>query len=200
MKYLLKELGISVLATLALALLVSGIYPVLVWGASQIFARRASGSLVEEQGKVVGSELIGQNFTSDKYFIPRPSAAGTGYDAANSGVTNLGPLSQKLVDAVKERVADYRKRNGLDDTTPVPADAVLASSSGLDPHISVKNAMLQAPRVAKARGMREGIVRHFVEQHTEGRDLGFLGEPRVNVLLLNLALDQHPGNPEVEGR
>jgi K+-transporting ATPase ATPase C chain len=200
MKFLLKELGISVLATLGLAVLVSGIYPAAVWGASRLFPHRANGSLLVEEGKVIGSELIGQNFTSDKYFIPRPSAAGTGYDAANSGATNLGPLSQKLSDSVKERVAEYRKRNGLDDKTPVPADAVLSSSSGLDPHISVKNAMLQAPRVARARGMREEIVRHFVEQHMEGRDFGFLGEPRINVLLLNLALDRHPGRSETEGR
>jgi K+-transporting ATPase ATPase C chain len=200
MKYLLKELGLSVLATLTLAVLLSGLYPVLVWGASQLFARRANGSLVVEQGKVLGSEMIGQNFTSDKYFLPRPSAAGLGYDAAQSGASNLGPLSLKLMDTVKDRVAEYRKRNGLDDATPVPADAVLASSSGLDPHISVQNALFQAPRVAKARGLREEIVRYFIEQHTEGRELGFLGEPRVNVLLLNLALDQHPGRPAAEGR
>src|SRR5262249_40888638 len=133
MKYMLKELGVSVAATLFLALLLGGIYPVAVWGLAQVFSKRANGSLIVEQGKVIGSELIGQNFTSDKYFIPRPSAAGNGYDAANSGGSNLGPLSQKLSDGVKERVAEYRKRNGLDEKTPVPADAVLASSSGLDP-------------------------------------------------------------------
>jgi len=139
--------------------------------------------------------LIGQNFTSDKYFTSRPSAAGSGYDAANSGGTNLGPLSKKLLVSVKDAVADYRKKNGLKDDALVPADAVLSSSSGLDPHISAPNAFLQAPRVARVRGMREELVRHFIEQHTEGRDLGFLGEPRVNVFRLNLTLDQYPEHP-----
>jgi K+-transporting ATPase ATPase C chain len=200
MKLLLKELGISTVATLVLAVLVGVIYPVMVWGAARILPGRAGGSLIEKDGKVIGSELIGQNFTSDRYFMPRPSAAGNGYDAVNSGGSNFGPLSKKLLDGVRERAAEYRKKNGLKDDAVVPADAVLASASGLDPHISVSNALLQAPRVAKARGMREEIVKHFVEQHTEGRDLVFLGQPRVNVLLLNLALDQHPGRSEAEGR
>jgi K+-transporting ATPase ATPase C chain len=193
MKTLVRELMTSLIATIALAVLVSGIYPVAIWGLSRLFAHKADGSLIVSDGKVIGSALIGQHFEGDKYFTSRPSAAGTGYDAANSGGSNLGPLSKKLVDGVKDNVAAYRKQNGADEKTPVPADAVLASSSGLDPHISVENAMIQAPRVAKARGMSAEIVRHYVEQNTEGRDLGFLGEPRVNVLLLNRALDANPG-------
>jgi K+-transporting ATPase ATPase C chain len=196
MKPLMKELGTSVLATIALGFLLCGVYPIAVWGAAQLFPARARGSLIENQGKLLGSELIGQGFSGEKYFHPRPSAAGNGYDAANSGGTNLGPLSQKLVDSVKERVAAYRRENGLEADAPVPADAVLSSASGLDPHISVKNAGLQSRRVAAARGMREETLKHFVAQHTEGRDLGILGEPRVNVLLLNLALDRYPGGPE----
>lgn len=196
MKTLVKELTTSLIATIALAVLVSGIYPVLIWGLSRLFSHKAGGSIVVADGKVVGSELIGQHFEGDKYFTSRPSAAGNGYDAANSGGSNLGPLSKKLLDGVKDNVAAYRKQNDVDEKTPVPADAVLASSSGLDPHISVENAMLQAPRVAKSRGMSREIVRHYVDQQTEGRDLGFLGEPRVNVFLLNRALDAHPGSVE----
>jgi len=194
MRQLGRELVVSVIATLVLAALLCGVYPAVVWaGARVLFPARSAGSLVVEGGKLQGSELIGQNFSSDKYFTGRPSAAGTGYDASNSGGSNLGPLSQKLVDGVKERVQEYRRRNGLAGDVPVPADAVLASGSGLDPHVSVQNAELQVKRVSKARGMREETVRHFVEQHTEGRELGILGDPRVNVLLLNLALDQYPG-------
>lgn len=202
MKKVLRELAISTTATLLLALLVGGVYPLAVWAAAQLFPQRAGGSLIVKDGKVVGSELIGQNFTSDRYFLPRPSAAGNGYDATSSGGSNLGPLSKKLLDGVKDRAVEYRKKNGLKDDAIVPADAVLASASGLDPHVSVANAELQTPRVARSRGMREEIVRHFVEQFTEGRELGLLGEPRVNVLRLNLALDQHPGNtePKLEGR
>jgi K+-transporting ATPase ATPase C chain len=202
MKKLLKELAISTAATLVLALLLGGAYPLAVWAAAQLFPKRAGGSLILSDGKVLGSELIGQNFTSDRYFLPRPSAAGNGYDATNSGGTNLGPLSKKLLDGVKDRVVGYRKKNGLKEDALVPADAVLASGSGLDPHISVANAHLQVSRIARSRGMREEIIRHFVEQFTEERELGFLGAPRVNVLLLNLALDQHPSSmePKLEGR
>jgi K+-transporting ATPase ATPase C chain len=196
MRMLGRELLLSLIFTLVIGLLVCGVYPVLVWGASRVFAQKADGSLVVSGGKLLGSELIGQHFEGDGYFTSRPSSAGTGYDAANSSGSNLGPLSQKLIDGVKANVEAYRKQNDLDEKTPVPADAVLGSSSGLDPHISLKNALLQAPRVAKARSMREEIVRHYVERYTEIRDLGFLGEPRVNVLLLNLALDQYPGTPK----
>jgi K+-transporting ATPase ATPase C chain len=200
MRQMLREVGTSVVATLVFALLVSVAYPVAVWALGRVFSRQADGSIVRRDGATLGSDLIGQNFTSDRYFWGRPSAAGNGYDAANSSGTNLGPLSQTLLDSVKDRVSDYRKKNGLKDTDPVPADAVLSSASGLDPHISVANARLQAPRVAKARGLREEVVAHFIENHTEGRDLGFLGEPRVNVLLLNLSLDEYPGVSGGPGR
>jgi K+-transporting ATPase ATPase C chain len=134
--------------------------------------------------------LLGQGFAEAKYFHPRPSAAGNGYDAASSGGSNLGPTSQKLNDAIKERVAAYRTENGLSETEPVPADAVTASGSGLDPQITLHNAELQLPRVAKVRGLSEDKLREVVGQHTDGRDLGILGEPGVNVLQLNRALDQ----------
>ncbi|HLY09741.1 MAG TPA: K(+)-transporting ATPase subunit C [Planctomycetota bacterium] len=196
MRTLVRELTTALVSTVALGILVCGIYPAALWGLSRLFSHKADGSLVLDGGKVVGSELIGQHFAGDKYFTSRPSSAGTGYDAANSSGSNLGPLSQKLIDGVKDNVAAYRKQNGLEETTPVPADAVLGSSSGLDPHISVENALLQAPRVARVRGMSAEIVRHYVEEHTEGRDLGFLGEPRVNVFLLNRSLDLHPGATE----
>ena len=130
-----------------------------------------------------------QGFTADKYFHPRPSAAGNGYDAANSGGSNLGPTSQKLNDAIKDRIGAYRKENGLREDEAVPADAVTASGSGLDPHISLRNAELQTSRVAKARALSEGKVRELIEQNTDGRDLGVLGDPGVNVLTLNRALD-----------
>jgi K+-transporting ATPase ATPase C chain len=138
---------------------------------------------------VRGSKLLAQGFTADKYFHPRPSAAGNGYDAANSSGSNLGPTSQKLNDAIKDRVAAYRKENGLNESEVVPADAVTASGSGLDPHISLHNAELQTPRVAKARSLSEGKLRELIEQNTDGRDLGVFGEPGVNVLTLNRALD-----------
>ena len=191
MKALFSEIRSAVLATLALAVICCGLYPLVVFGISQtLFRDKANGSLiVDPNGTVRGSKLLGQSFTADKYFHPRPSAAGNGYDAANSGGSNLGPTSQKLNDAMKEHITAYRKENGLSDTDPVPADAVTASGSGLDPHISLRNAELQTPRVAKASGLTEERVRELIRQNTEGPDLGFLGEPGVNVLLLNLALD-----------
>ena len=139
-----------------------------------------------------GSALLAQNFSGEKYFQPRPSAAGTGYDAANSSGTNLGPTSQKLADSIKAAVAAYRTANGLAADAPVPADAVTSSGSGLDPHISVANAERQSARVARVRAVPLETVRRLVAQHTEGRGLGLLGEPGVNVLLLNLALDRIP--------
>jgi K+-transporting ATPase ATPase C chain len=139
---------------------------------------------------VRGSKLLGQNFTAEKYFHPRPSAAGNGYDAANSSGSNLGPTSQKLNDAIKERVEAYRKENGLKETDMVPADAVTASGSGLDPHISLRNAELQTARVAKARNLSEDKVRALIQQNTDGADLGILGDAGVNVLKLNIALDE----------
>jgi K+-transporting ATPase ATPase C chain len=190
MKYLIRELRISLMATLSLAILLCGIYPLLVWIVGQgLFPHNANGSLIVRKGTVIGSSLLSQGFTDPKYFHPRPSAAGRGYDAAGSGGSNLGPTSEKLVDGVRQRAVDYRIENGLGPDAIVPADAVTASASGLDPHISVKNALLQARRVAKARNLTVELVMEKVDAHTEGRTLGILGEPRVNVFMLNLDLD-----------
>lgn len=192
MKALFTEIRGAVMSTLVLAVVCCGLYPLLVFGISQVlFHYQANGSLiVDKDGAVRGSRLLAQGFTGEKYFHPRPSAAGNGYDAASSGGSNLGPTSQKLNDAIKDRIAAYRAENGLKETDPVPADAVTASGSGLDPHISLQNAELQVPRVAKTRGMAEEKVRELVQQNTDGRDLGVFGEPGVNVLQLNLALDE----------
>ncbi len=192
MKDLFSEIRGAVMATLALAVVCCGLYPLVVWGIAQaVFPDKANGSLITDaKGTVVGSKLLGQGFTGEKYFHPRPSAAGNGYDAANSSGSNLGPTSQKLADAVKERVEAYRKENGLKDTDAVPADAVTASGSGLDPHISSRNAELQAPRVAKARNLSVDKVLELIRAHTDRADFGLLGEPGVNVLTLNLALDK----------
>lgn len=191
MKELFSDIRGAVMSTLVLAVVCCGIYPLIVFGIAQAaFHDKANGSLiVDKDGTVHGSKLLGQGFTDAKYFHPRPSAAGNGYDAANSSGSNLGPTSQKLNDAIKDRVTAYRTENGLKETDAVPADAVTASGSGLDPHISVRNAELQLPRVAKVRSVSEDIMRALIQQATEGPDLGFLGEPGVNVLKLNLALD-----------
>jgi K+-transporting ATPase ATPase C chain len=190
MRALLKELRISLVATLCLAMLLCGIYPMFVWGLAQgIFTREANGSLIVKDGKTAGSNLLAQGFAGAKYFHPRPSAAGSGYDAAGSGGSNLGPLSKKLTNDTAQRVRDYRDENGLAPGVRIPADAVSASGSGLDPHISPENALLQAPRVARARGWSEEIVIGKIKAHTEGRTLGVFGQPRVNVLMLNLDLD-----------
>jgi potassium-transporting ATPase KdpC subunit len=197
MKALFSEIRGAVFATLVLAIVCCGLYPLVVFGISQmLFHDKANGSLIVDQdGTVRGSKLLAQGFTADKYFHPRPSAAGNGYDAASSGGSNLGPTSQKLSDAIKDRVAAYRKENGLSETEPVPADAVTASGSGLDPQISLRNAELQTPRVAKARGLSEEKVRELVQLNTDGRNLGVLGDPGVNVLELNLALDSPAAQP-----
>jgi len=197
MKALFSEIRGAVFATLILAIVCCGLYPLVVFGISQaLFRDKANGSLIVDQdGTVRGSKLLAQGFTADKYFHPRPSAAGNGYDAASSGGSNLGPTSQKLSDAIKDRVAAYRKENGLSETEPVPADAVTASGSGLDPQISLRNAELQTPRIAKARGLSEHKVRELVQQNTDGRNLGVLGEPGVNVLESNLALDSLAAQP-----
>ena len=192
MKEFFSHIRGAVVSTVVLSVICCGLYPLIVFGISQaLFRDKANGSLiVDPQGTVHGSKLLGQGFADPKYFHPRPSAAGNGYDAASSSGSNLGPTSQKLNDAIKDRIAAYRAENGLKETDPVPADAVTASGSGLDPHISLQNAELQIPRVAKARGTTEEKVRELIQQNTDARDLGVFGDPGVNVLQLNLALDQ----------
>jgi potassium-transporting ATPase KdpC subunit len=191
MKEFFSNIRSAVVSTFVLAIVCCGLYPLIVFGISQAFFHdKAIGSLiVDPNGTVRGSKLLGQEFADAKYFHPRPSAAGNCYDASNSGGSNLGPTSQKLNDAIKERIAAYRAENGLSATELVPADAVTASGSGLDPHISSHNAQLQIPRVAKARNLGEDKVRELVQQNTDGRPLGVFGEPGVNVLQLNRALD-----------
>jgi K+-transporting ATPase ATPase C chain len=192
MKEFFSNIRGAVVSTLVLAVVCCGLYPLVVFGISQaLFHDKANGSLiVDPNGTVRGSRLLGQEFADAKYFHPRPSAAGNGYDATSSGGSNLGPTSRKLNDAIKERLAAYRAENGLSESAPVPADAVTASGSGLDPHISLQNAELQIPRVVKARGVAEEKVRELISQNTNGRDFGVFGEPGVNVLQLNRALDQ----------
>jgi K+-transporting ATPase ATPase C chain len=177
--------------TLLLTLLTGLIYPGVVTGLCQLlFPRTANGSLLEVKGKIVGSTLLGQNFSKPEYFHPRPSAAGNdGYDATASSGSNLGPTNQKLIDRVKADIAKFRQENpGYQG--PIPADMVTTSASGLDPDISPASALAQAPRVAQARGATLDQVTHLVEVHTKGRRWGFLGEPRVNVLFLNLDLNR----------
>ncbi|MGO9175750.1 MAG: K(+)-transporting ATPase subunit C [Desulfobaccales bacterium] len=193
---LLQEIKVSALVTLALLIILCGAYPLVVWGIAQVaFPSQANGSLINVKGQVVGSRWLAQNFSGAQYFHPRPSAAGdTGYDGTSSGGSNLGPLSQKLTDQVKERVEKYRAENNLPAGTLVPADAVTASGSGLDPHISPGNARLQAPRIAQARNLKETTIRSLIAKYRQGPDWGLFGEPRVNVLRLNLALDAIPVN------
>ena len=191
MKIAVSELRAAILAVLALAVLCGGLYPLIVFVFAQtVFHDRANGSLVVGADRLVrGSSLIGQGFQSAGYFHSRPSAAGAGYDAASSGGRNWGPTSRKLNDAIRGAVALYRSENGLAEAQPIPADAVTASGSGLDPHISPENAALQIPRIAQARGWSEDGIRKLVDFFTDPPQFGLLGEPRVNVLLLNLALD-----------
>jgi potassium-transporting ATPase KdpC subunit len=192
MNTIVKETTTAIRATLLFAFVLCGIYPVIIWGASQLlFPHQANGSLIEGiDRKILGSEWLGQNFTGAKYFHPRPSAAGAnGYDAANSSGSNLGPTSKKFIDSVKQRVSDYRTENGLAADALVPGDAVTASGSGLDPHISPKNALLQVPRVARERGLGVDYVKSEIAKATDRPSLGILGEAGVNVLKLNLALD-----------
>lgn len=192
MKEFTSHIRGAVVGTLVLAVVVCGLYPLAVWAIGQVaFKDKANGSLiVAKDGTVQGSRLLGQNFTEPKYFHPRPSAAGAnGYDAASSSGSNLGPTSQKLADQIKDRVAAYRSENGLAASVQVPADAVTASASGLDPHISLANATLQAARVATTRGLPEEKVLELIRANTDAQSLGILGDAGVNVLQLNLALD-----------
>ncbi len=186
-----RQLGTGFRMMLVLTVLTGLLYPGVVTGLCQaLFPARANGSLVVANGHAIGSELIGQNFKRPEYFQPRPSAAGNdGYDPTASGASNLGPTSQKLADRVKDSVASFRKNNP-DYTGPIPADLVTSSGSGLDPDISPASAEAQAARIAKARGIPVEQVQDLIAAHTQGRDLGFLGEPRVNVLEINRALDQ----------
>ena len=194
MKTLFHELRTALLLTAFLAVLLGAVYPVLVWGAAQLlFPSAANGSLVRDpDGALRGSALLAQHFTGERYFHPRPSAAGAGYDAAASSGSNLGPTSRKLAEMVAAGVATYRTRHLLPTGTPVPADAVTRSSSGLDPHISPANAAVQSHRVARVRGLRPELIRTLIEQHTASPDWGVFGQARVNVFLLNRALDGLP--------
>jgi potassium-transporting ATPase KdpC subunit len=204
---MLRQLKPAVLSVAVLTVLCGFLFPAVITAVAQtVFPHQANGSLVRRDGRVVGSELIGQTFSAPGYFHSRPSAAGAGYDAGASSGTNLGPTSDKLVngvhtklasgeddpgnfDGIRDLAAAYRRENGLAEGAPVPPDAVTRSASGLDPHISPVNAILQAARVAKARGIPEETVTRLVRENTQPRQLGLLGEPRVNVLKLNLALD-----------
>jgi K+-transporting ATPase ATPase C chain len=190
MRHALERVRASGTAILVIAVVAGGIYPIVVWLIGQVFApEKATGSLVTWRGEILGSSLLGQEFAAARYFHPRPSAAGTGYDATASRGSNRGPLSADLIRTVKSRAELYRIENRLAPSVPIPADAVTASGSGLDPHISPENATIQAPRVARTRGLDLDVVMTKVRDHTEGRTLGIFGEPRVNVLLLNLDLD-----------
>ena len=195
-----EQLRPTVLSVLVLTVLTGGAFPLLLFViARPLFPRQVRGGLIRREGVVIGSELIGQEFTRPEYFQPRPSAAGGGYDGTASGGTNLGPNNPGLVNGsgnfagIRQLAGAYREHNGLGPDAAIPIDAVTRSASGLDPHISLANALLQVPRVAHARGLSEEVVRRLVTDHLAGRQLRFLGEPRVSVLELNLALDQVSG-------
>jgi K+-transporting ATPase ATPase C chain len=190
MRAFIRQLRPALMALAVFTVVLGGIYPLVSTAIGQLlFHHEANGSLIERNGVVVGSELLGQSFTDPGYFHSRPSAAGDGYDGAASSGSNLGPLNPDLLASIDERVAAYREENGLSADVAVPVDAVTASGSGLDPHISVANARLQAPRVASARGLSLPAVLALIDSCTDGRSIGVLGEPGVNVVLLNLALD-----------
>jgi len=189
--YLTRNLITAVLMTVVTTLLLGVAYPLVVTGLAQLlFPNKANGQLIERGGKIIGSRIIGQAFSSPGYFRSRPSAAGTGYDAANSAGTNLGPTNKKLIDAVRAAVEAAKKENP---SAPVPIDLVTSSASGLDPHLSPAAARFQVPRIARERGVPEREIGQLVQDHIQGRQIGFLGEPVVNVLELNLKLDErHP--------
>ena len=191
MRSFMRQLAPAVIAVLVFTVICGFIYPLVVTGVAQVaWHDKANGSLIKKDGTVVGSSLIGQQFADAKYFHPRPSAAGTGYDGLSSSFSNLGPTNPDFLKSVEDRVSAYRTENNLPTTQEVPVDAVTASASGLDPDISVANAKLQAPRVAEARGLTVDVVLALVKANTNGRQWGFLGERGVNVLKLNLALDK----------
>ncbi len=194
---MLRHLRPALLSVLVWMVVTGIAFPLAITGIAQaLFPFQANGGLIHRQGHVVGAHLIGQAFASPRYFHPRPSAAGAGYDASSSGGTNEGPTSAKLVHELTDLAAAYRAENGLAPDAILPADAATRSASGLDPEISPANADLQVARVARARGLPASAVRALVAKSTEGRQLGFLGEPRVHVLELNLALDAaHPAHP-----
>jgi K+-transporting ATPase ATPase C chain len=188
---LLENLRPAFVGVILLTVLTGLVFPLTLWTLGEaLFPAQAAGGLVTNRGVVVGSRLIGQSFTRPEYFHPRPSAAGAGYDGTASGGTNLGPSNPKLIAAVAQSASDYRKLNGLAPDAAVPIDAVTSSGSGLDPHISPENAALQVRRIARARGIGEDAVRRLLAEHTQGRQWGFMGAPRVSVLDLNLALDR----------
>ncbi len=189
MKRVVQEIKTACLVTGILILLTCCLYPLAVWGLAQvIFPGNANGSVVTDNGTPIASDLIAQPFTGEEYFHPRPSAVD--YSPSGSGGSNLGPLSAKLIDSTRLRAQHYREENGLTSDAVIPVDAVTASGSGLDPHISVENALLQADRVAGARGVTVHFVREMIKTYTEGRDFWILGQPRVNLVKLNLALDE----------
>ena len=190
MRALIRQLTPALLAFAVFTVILGVVYPLLTTAVAQVaFSDEADGSLLDRDGVVVGSRLIGQPFVSPEYFHPRPSAAGAGYDGAASSGSNLGPTNPDFLTAVEERVAAYREENGLDRQVAVPVDAVTSSGSGLDPHISEANARLQAARIATARSLDVEVVLDLIDEHTDERDLLVLGEPGVNVLEVNLALD-----------
>jgi len=186
-----KNILRSFLLLMIFTIILGFLYPLLITGISKIiFPYRSSGSMIKNQDKIVGSELIGQNFTGEQYFHPRPSAAGKdGYDPLNSGGSNYAPANEDFILAIRERISNFRRENNLEDYIKIPSDVVASSGSGLDPDISVDNALLQADRIAKKRNIPIEEINDLIRKNTEKRMLGFLGEPKVNVLKLNLLLD-----------